>query len=100
VAVAFGILASIVLNTQALGIKLVGPIPAGLPALTLSDVSLLSELWVGALGIGLMSFVESIAAARAFTQRGDQIPTANQSCRHFPQQSALLEAGECSVNGD
>ena len=78
VAVALGILASIVLNTQALGIKLVDPIPTGLPPLSLPQPSLFGDLWVGALGITLMSFVESIAAARAFTQRGDRPTAANQ----------------------
>ena len=90
VAVAIGILASGLLNTAELGIKLVGPIPAGLPSLTIPDLSLFSKLWVGALGIGLMSFVESIAAARAFTKRGDRIPTANQE---------LLALGAANIGG-
>jgi len=90
VAVAFGILASIVLNTQALGIKMVAPIPAGLPSVTIPDLSLFSELWVGAVGIALMSFVESIAAARAFTRHDDQIPTANQE---------LLALGMANIGG-
>ncbi|MGB3701844.1 MAG: sulfate permease [Anaerolineales bacterium] len=90
IAVGFGILASILLNTGALGIKLVGPIPAGLPSLTVPDLSLFSQLWVGALGIGLMSFVESIAAARSFTKHGDQIPAANQE---------LLALGAANIGG-
>ncbi|MGB5843013.1 MAG: SulP family inorganic anion transporter, partial [Anaerolineales bacterium] len=90
VAVAVGILASILLSTQALGIKLVGPIPAGLPSLSIPDLSLFSSLWVGALGIALMSFVESIAAARAFTKRGDEIPAANQE---------LLALGAANIGG-
>ena len=35
-------------------------------------------MWPGALGIAVMSFVESVAAGRSFTRRGDPIPDANQ----------------------
>jgi MFS superfamily sulfate permease-like transporter len=73
-----GILISALIDLQALGVTLVGTIPAGLPSLSLPDVSLFAALWPGALGIALMSFVESVAAGRAFTKRGDPIPDANQ----------------------
>lgn len=89
-AVAFGILLSALVGLDALGVALVGPIPAGLPPLTLPDLSLIQTLWPGALGIALMSFVESIAAARAFTQRGDPIPDADQE---------LLALGMANVGG-
>ena len=78
VAVAAGILISALVDLQALGVVLVGPIPAGLPSLSLPDFSLFAALWPGALGIALMSFVESAAAGRAFAGRGDPIPDASQ----------------------
>ena len=78
VAVALGILAAWLLNLQASGVELVGPIPPGLPRLSLPDWSLFQALWPGALGIALMSFVESIASARAFAGHDDPPVDANQ----------------------
>jgi len=78
VAVVVGILASALLNLESLGVALVGEIPSGLPSLTLPDLSLLGLLWPGALGIALMSFIESIAAGRSFTQKGEPTIDANQ----------------------
>jgi len=60
------------------GIALVGKVPAGLPSLALPDLSLLEELWSAALGIALMSFVETAAAGRAFLRKGDPAPQANR----------------------
>jgi len=81
VAVALGILASALLSLEASGVKLVGEIPAGLPSFSLPDLSLLSALWPGALGIALMAFVESIASARAFAGHGDPPVDADQELR-------------------
>jgi len=78
VAVALGILASALLNLEASGVELVGAIPPGLPKLSLPDWSLLRALWPGALGIALMSFVESIASARAFAGHDDPPVDADQ----------------------
>jgi high affinity sulfate transporter 1 len=78
VAVSVGILISALIDLEALGVALVGSIPAGLPSLSLPDVSLFAILWPGALGIALMSFVESTAAGRTFTRRDDPILAANQ----------------------
>jgi SulP family sulfate permease len=78
VAVAFGILASTVLNLGDKGVALVGTIPPGLPSFTAPDLSLVGGLWLSALGIALMSFTESIAAARAFQKHGDREAVANQ----------------------
>ena len=55
------------------GIELVGNIPQGLPSFTVPVLSLAEQLWPSALGIALMSFTESIAAARAFA-RSDEPP--------------------------
>jgi SulP family sulfate permease len=90
VAVAFGILASVLLSLNAHGVQLVGDIPSGLPSLSLPNLSLVGDLWPGALGIGLMSFVESIAAARAFASHDDPPVVADQE---------LLALGAANVGG-
>ena len=60
------------------GIQLVGEVQAGLPAFALPDLALAEKLWPSALGIALMSFVESAAAGRAFVFPGEPRPKANQ----------------------
>ena len=72
VAVAVGIVLSSVLDLDKKGVAVVGPVPAGLPGLELPDLGLLAVLWPAAAGIALMSFVESIAAARAFVRTDDK----------------------------
>ena len=66
VVVAAGIAAMGLFGLERLGIEAIGAIPRGLPSLTPPDLSLVAVLWPGALGIALMSFTETIAAARAF----------------------------------
>jgi SulP family sulfate permease len=78
VAVALGIAASGLLDLGHHGVSLVGIIPRGLPRWTWPNVSLLENMWSGAAGIALMSFTESIAAARAFTRPGESRPSPNQ----------------------
>ena len=78
VAVAAGIAGAYLLNLQAHGVELVGHIPQGLPRLTLPELSLVKQLWTGALGIALMSFTETVAAGRAFTKSGEPSPNANR----------------------
>jgi SulP family sulfate permease len=78
VAVAFGIALSALFNLSRLGISLIGEIPTGLPSFSLLDLSLVSSLWLPALGIALMSFTESTAAARAFREHGEPIADANR----------------------
>jgi high affinity sulfate transporter 1 len=77
-AVFLGILASALLNLEALGVSIVGDIPSGLPTPKLPDLSLVSQLWAGALGIALMSFIESNAAGRSFLRKGEPPINANQ----------------------
>ena len=91
VAVAFGIAVSWLIDLQSLGVALVDPIPAGLPSFALPDLSLFSDLWVGALGIALISFTESAAAARTFTHRKDPPVRANQEL--FALGAANLASG-------
>jgi high affinity sulfate transporter 1 len=91
VAVAFGIAVSWLIDLEPLGVALVDPIPAGLPRFDLPDLSLFSELWTGALGIALISFTESAAAARTFAQRNDPPIRANQEL--FALGAANLASG-------
>ena len=78
VAVAAGIAASAFLGLERLGVELVGRIQPGLPPLALPDASLAATLWPAAVGISLMSFVETIAAGRAFVRAGEPLPTPNR----------------------
>ena len=66
VAVGGSIAASWCFGLDAQGVATVGLIPQGFPLLTLPNVALIEQLLPGAFGIALMSFTESIAAARAF----------------------------------
>src|SRR5574337_129191 len=78
IAVGLGIAGAGLLGLQDLGVELVGRIPRGLPPLRIPDISLAGQLWPGALGIGLMSFTETIAAGRAFARPDEPSPRANQ----------------------
>jgi len=77
-AVGLAIAASWILGLQAAGVATVGPIPRGLPAGVWPDAALVEALLPGALGIALMSFTETIAAARAFAAPGDPPVDANR----------------------
>jgi SulP family sulfate permease len=90
VAVVFGIVLSALFDLTQLGISLLGDIPTGLPSFSLPDLSLVSSLWLPATGIALMSFTESIAAARAFRKFGEPVPDANQE---------LLALGMANIAG-
>jgi high affinity sulfate transporter 1 len=90
IAVAVGIAAAYLLNLQARGVELVGHIPQGLPRLTLPVFSLMRQLWPGALGIALMSFTETVAAARAFATSDEPSPRANRE---------LLATGAANIGG-
>ena len=66
------------LHLQHRGVELVGHIPRGLPSFARPDLSLVTVLWPGALGIALMSFTETVAAGRAFARNDESAPRANQ----------------------
>jgi sulfate permease, SulP family len=78
------------LNLQGRGVELVGHIPQGLPSLVRPDLSLITVLWPGALGIALMSFTETLAAGRAFARNDEPAPRANRE---------LLATGLANVAG-
>ena len=78
------------LNLQHRGVELVGHIPQGLPSLMRPDLSLISVLWPGALGIALMSFTETVAAGQAFARKGEPAPRAN---------TELLATGLANIGG-
>ncbi|MGB7972074.1 MAG: SulP family inorganic anion transporter, partial [Candidatus Deferrimicrobiaceae bacterium] len=78
VTVAIGIAVSAIFGLEKEGIPLVGTVQAGLPSFALPDLSLVGRLWPAAMGIALMSFVETAAAGRAFIRRGDPPLEANR----------------------
>ena len=90
VAVIAGIFAAYLFGLQSHGVGLVGYIPKGLPSLMIPNLSLTEGLWPGALGIALMSFTETVAAGRAFTESGEPSPRANRE---------LLATGFANVGG-
>ena len=78
IAVALGIAASGLLGLAHYGVSMVGSIPRGLPHSTWPNLGMIEVMWPGAAGIALMSFAESIAAARAFAKPGEPRPFPNQ----------------------
>jgi high affinity sulfate transporter 1 len=78
VTVAAGIAVSALAGLQRLGVELVGQVKGGLPPFALPDASLLERLWPAATGIALMSFVESVAAGRAFRGPDEPQPEPNR----------------------
>jgi len=90
VAVAGAVGAVSALGLQAQGVHTVGHIPTGLPSLTVPDSSLIGQLWAPAVGIALMSFTETVAAARAFVQSGEPLLLPNRE---------LLATGIANMGG-
>jgi sulfate permease, SulP family len=78
IAVGAAIGASVLLDLPHLGVATVGSIPRGLPSPIWPQLDLVAGMWPGAAGIALMSFTESIAAARAFAAPGESRPVPNQ----------------------
>jgi high affinity sulfate transporter 1 len=78
VTVATGITLSGFLGLSRLGIELVGQVTPGLPSFALPDLSLFAALWPAAIGIALMSFVETIAAGQAFRGADEPRPEPNK----------------------
>src|SRR4051812_7602415 len=78
IAVAVAIVASTVFGLGDAGVATVGSIPGGLPTFVWPHFSLMEEMWPAAAGIALMSFTETIAAARAFSAPSEPRPQPNQ----------------------
>jgi len=78
VTVAAGIAVSGLAGLNRFGIELVGDVKGGLPPFSLPQLSLLDQLWPPAIGIALMSFVETIAAGQAFRGLDEPRPVANK----------------------
>jgi SulP family sulfate permease len=79
--VALGILLAVATGLADRGVALVGSIPPGLPGFAAPDLAMVQGLVPAAAGVALMSFVESIAAARAFTAEGEPEVDADQELR-------------------
>jgi high affinity sulfate transporter 1 len=77
-AVAIAIALSSLMNLSASGVETVGAVPSGFPGFTPPKLDLLAELWPAAIGIALMSFTETVAAARAFSEAGEPRPRPNR----------------------
>jgi SulP family sulfate permease len=77
-AVAAGIAATAVAGLEGAGVSVIGTIHGGFPALMLPQPSLFEAMWPAAAGIALISFTESIAAARAFVRKTDPPLDANR----------------------
>ncbi|NQX93718.1 MAG: sulfate permease [Erythrobacter sp.] len=73
-AVALSILAVIALDLQGKGVRLVGAIPQGLPpfAVPSTDLALIEKLWVPALLISVIGFVESVSVAQTLAAKRRQ----------------------------
>ncbi|AMY08957.1 putative sulfate transporterc [Luteitalea pratensis] len=78
VAIGLAIAVSGVLGLEARGVATVGAVAGGLPHLMLPNLALAQAMWPAAAGIALMSFTESIAAARAFGVTDEPRPDPNQ----------------------
>jgi high affinity sulfate transporter 1 len=78
VAIALAIAASSLLGLGQVGVETVGAVPRGLPHLIRPALDLTMQLWPAAAGIALMSFTETVAAARAFRGQGEPPLVPNQ----------------------
>ena len=78
VTVVVGIALSALLGLSRFGVELVGQVKPGLPSFALPDVSLFKAMWPAAMGIALMSFVETVAAGQAFRDPDEPSPSPNK----------------------
>ncbi|QIG54555.1 sulfate permease [Altererythrobacter sp. BO-6] len=79
-AVALTIVAVLAFDLAAKGVNLVGAIPQGLPpfALPSTDIALIQQLWVPALLISIIGFVESVSVAQTLAAKRRQRIAPNQ----------------------
>ena len=90
VAIGLAIAASAFLGLNQAGVAVIGAVPGGLPGFVLPRFDIMWAMGPAAAGIALMSFTESIAAARAFAVPGERRPPANRE---------LLAVGVANVAG-
>ena len=76
--VAAGITMSGLVGLNRFGVESVGQVTAGLPSFALPQVALIQHLWPAAMGIALMSFVETAAAGKAFRTTDEPQPDSNR----------------------
>jgi sulfate permease, SulP family len=81
VALGLAIGASAAFNLSQSGVATIGAVSGSLPSLIRPQLELAWILWPAAAGIALMSFTESIAAARAFAAPGEPRPAPNRELR-------------------
>jgi high affinity sulfate transporter 1 len=78
IAIGLAIAASAALNLSESGVAVVGAVSGELPSLVRPRLDVALLMWPAAMGIALMSFTESIAAARAFAAPGEPRPLPNR----------------------
>ena len=78
VAFAVAIAATSLFELAQAGVETVGNVPRGLPQLVPPAWHLFADLWPAAAGIALVSFTETVAAARAFRASGEPALVPNQ----------------------
>ncbi len=80
VAVALTILAAMTFDLSERGVNIVGAIPQGLPpfAVPSTDLDLIGQLWVPALLISIIGFVESVSVAQTLAAKRRQRIAPNQ----------------------
>ena len=78
--VVIAIILSAVLDLQAKGVAIVGPVPAGLPSLAIPDVDLqdIFSLLPAALALTILIYADEVLTARVFAARHGQKIDANQ----------------------
>ena len=88
-----GIAASALFDLEALGVKVVGDVPRGLPRLALPVISSadLRDLFPGAIGIALLTFPDGMLLARAFANKNGYDVRPEQELRALA--TANLAAG-------
>jgi high affinity sulfate transporter 1 len=77
-AVALATLAVAAFGLERHGIKVVGPIPSGLPGLSVPHLSDLRELAFPAFGVLLVGYTDNVLTGRSFAARRDDTIDANQ----------------------
>jgi sulfate permease, SulP family len=90
VAIGVSIATSALFGLEQFGVEVIGIVTGGVPVLIRPDAGLVRDMWAPAAGIALMSFTESVAAARAFAISGDPRPVPNRE---------LLAIGLANVAG-